>query len=130
MNKTKINSLDIWIEYSVMGNTEVDKFIQTIIALTKEDLTKTRLKHWSQWFQKGYVGDIKVPRRVKSNVYLDDIIIYSKGETEGSLSYMSQPLHHYVQGVDGCWYPKKRILNPHSSDKKTGLVGTQDLAGT
>ena len=108
----------------------MNKFIQTIIVLTKENLTETRVKHWSQWFQEGYVGDIKMPWGVKSNVYLDDIVIYSEGETEGSLSYMSQPLHHYVQGVDGRWYPKKRILNPHSSDEKTGLVGTQDLAGT
>ena len=50
MNKTKINSPDIWIEDSVRGNTEVDKFIQTIIALTIEDSPKIRLKQWSQWF--------------------------------------------------------------------------------
>ena len=130
MNKTKINSPDIWIEDSVRGNTEVDKFIQTIIALTKEDLPKTRVKHWSQWFQEGYVGDIKMPRGGKSNVYLDDIVIYSEGETGGSLSHMTQPLHHYVQGVDGHWYPKKRTLNPHSPEVKKGLVGTQDLTGT
>ena len=71
-----------------------------------------------------------MPQGVKSNVYLDDILIYSEGETGGSLSYMTQPLHHYVQGVDGRWYPKKRILNPHSPEVKKGLVGTQDLTGT
>ena len=50
MNKTKINSPDIWIEDNVWGNTEVDKFIQTIIVLTKKDSPETRVKHWSQWF--------------------------------------------------------------------------------
>ena len=61
MNKTKINSPDIWIEDSVKDNTEVHKFIQTIIELTKEDSIKTRVKHWAQWFQEGCVGDIKMP---------------------------------------------------------------------
>ena len=47
MNKTKINSPDIWIEDSVRDNTEVYKFIQAIITLTKEDSTEIRVKHWS-----------------------------------------------------------------------------------
>ena len=47
------------------------------------------------------MGEIKMPRGVKSNVYLDDIVIYSEGQTEGSLSYMSDRLHYYVEGVDG-----------------------------
>ena len=123
MNNTKINSPNIWIEDSVRGNTEVEKFIQTIIALTKEDSPENRMKHWAQWFQEGYVGDVRMPWGVKSNVYLDNIVIYSEGETGGSLSHMTQPLHHYVQMKDGRWYPKKRVLNPHSSEVKLGLVG-------
>ena len=61
MNKMKINSPDIWIEDSVMDNTKVGKFIQTIIVLTKEVSTKVRVKHWSQRFQEGCVGDVKMP---------------------------------------------------------------------
>ena len=76
------------------------------------------------------MGDVRMPRGVKSNVYLDNIVIYSEGETGGSLSHMTQPLHHYVQMKDGRWYPKKRVLNPHSSEVKSGLVGRQDLTGT
>ena len=39
-NKTGYNSPDIWIEDSDRDNTEVDKFIQTVIALTIDDSTK------------------------------------------------------------------------------------------
>ena len=123
-NKTGYNSPDIWIEESLRHNTELDNFIQAVIALTTDDLPRNRMKHLSQWFQEGYVGEIKMPLGIKSNVYLDNIVIYSEGQTEGSLSYMSDRLHHYVEGVDGRWYPKKQCQNPNSPDKKTGLAGT------
>ena len=71
------------------------------------------------------MGEIKMPPGIKSNVYLDNIVIYSEGQTGGSLVYMSDRLHHYVEGTDdSCWYPKKRCQNSHSPDKGKRLAGT------
>ena len=67
----------------------------------------------------------KMPPGIKSNVYLDDIVIYSEGQTGGSLAYMSDKLHHYVEGKDNsCWYPKKQCQNSHSPDEGKRLAET------
>ena len=85
----------------------MDNLIQTVIALTTDDLPTNRMKHLSQWFQEGYVGKMKMPPIIKSNFYLDNIVIYSKGQTGGSLAYMSDKLHHYVEGKDDSrWYQR------------------------
>ena len=68
---------------------------------------------------------IKMPPGIKSNVYLDDIMIYSEGQTGGSVTYMSDKLHHYVEGKDDSrWYPKIRCQNSHSLDEGKRLAGT------
>ena len=68
---------------------------------------------------------LEIPPGIKSNVYLDNIVIYSGGQTGGSLAYMSDKLHHYVEGKDDTrWYPKKRGQNSHSPDKGKRLAGT------
>ena len=67
----------------------------------------------------------KIPPGIKSNAYLEDIVIYSKGQTGGSLAYMSDKLHHYVEGKDDSgWYPKKRCHNSHSPEEGKRLAGT------
>ena len=79
-DKTK-HSSDIWIEDNLIHNTELDNFIQAVIKLTTDESPMNRMKHLSQWFQEGYVGKTKtkMPQGIKSNLYLDNIVIYSKG---------------------------------------------------
>ena len=127
MNNTGYDSPDIWIEDNLIHNTELYNFIQAVIELTTDDSPRNRMKHLSQWFQEGYVGKTKtkMPPGIKSNVYSDNIVIYSEGQTGGSLAYMSDKLHHYVEGKDDTrWYPKKRVQNSHSPDKGKRLAGT------
>merc|ERR1712240_39958 len=126
-NNIGYDSPDIWIEDNLIGNTELNNFIQAVIELTTDESPINRMKHLSQWFQEGYVGEmkIKMPPGIKNNVYLDNIVIYSEGQTGGSLAYMSDKLHYYVEGKDDSrWYPKKRCQNSHSPDKGKRLAGT------
>ena len=126
-NNTGYDSPDIWIEDNLIHNTELDNFIQAVIKLTTDELPINRMKHLSQWFQEGYVGETKtkMPPGIKSNVYLDDIVIYSEGQTGGSLTYMSDKLHHYLEGKDDSrWYPKIRCQISHSSDEGKRLADT------
>ena len=49
----------------------------------------------------------KMPPGIKSNVYLDYFVIYSKEQTGGSLAYMKDKMPHYVKMKDDSrWYPK------------------------
>ena len=78
-DKTR-HSPDIWVEDSLIHNTELDNFIQAAIELAPDESPINKMKQLSQWFQEGYVGETKtkMPPGIKSNVYLDDIVIYSK----------------------------------------------------
>ena len=53
------------------------------------------------------MGETKMPPGVKSQVYLDDIMIYSEDPTGLSLTYMEDTMPHYVRKEDGSrLYPK------------------------
>ena len=80
------HSPDIWIEDSLIHNTELDNFIQAAIELTPNDSPINKMKQLSQWFQEGCVGETKMPPGIKGSVYLDDIVIYSKDPTGRSLT--------------------------------------------
>ena len=82
---------DIWIEDSLIHNTELENFIQAAIALATNDLPG-KMEEMSQWFQEGCVGETKMPPGIKSIRYLDDILIYSEETTGRSLSYLGDTL--------------------------------------
>ena len=138
-NNTGYDSPDIWIEDNLIHNTELDNFIQAVFELTTDELPINRMKHLSQWFKERYVGETKtkMPPGLKSNIYLDDIVIYSEEQTGGTLAYMRDKVPHYVKVKDDSrWYPKiwqewtkpgnnkKRYPNSHSPDEGKSLAGT------
>ena len=95
-------SPDIWIEDSLIHNTELDNFIQAAIALAPNDLPMNKMKQLSQWFQEGCVGETKTPPGIKGRAYLDDIVIYSEDLTGRGLTYMEDTMPHYVKtAADG-----------------------------
>ena len=64
------------------------------------------------------MGKTKMPPGVKSQVYLEDIVIYSEDPTGRSLTYMQDTMPHYLREEDGSrLYPKVREdltkLNPN-----------------
>ena len=69
------HSPDIWIEDSLIHNTELDNFIQAAIELAPNDLPINKMKQLSKWFQEGCVGEAKMPPGIKGHVYLDSIVI-------------------------------------------------------
>ena len=86
---------------------ELDNFIQAAVELAQDDSPINKMKHLSQWFQEGCVGETKMPPGVKGQVYLDDIVIYSEDPTGRSLTYMEDTMPHYVREEDGSrLYPK------------------------
>ena len=66
-DKTR-HSPDIWIEDSLIHNTELDNFIQAAIELAPDELPINEMKQLSQWFQEGYVGETKtkIPPGIKA----------------------------------------------------------------
>ena len=55
------------------------------------------------------MGQTKMPPGIKNQVYLEDIVIYSKDLTGRSLTYMEDKMPHYVKTEDDIgWYPKVR----------------------
>ena len=54
-------SPEIWIEDSLIHNTELDNFIQAAVELSQEDSPSHKMKHLLQWFQEGCVGKTKMP---------------------------------------------------------------------
>ena len=100
------DSPDIWIEDSLIHNTELDNFIQAAVALAPND-SPNKMEQLSQWFQEGSVGNIKMPLGVKGTVYLDEILVYSEDPTGRSITYMEDLMPHYMKTEDGSrWYPK------------------------
>ena len=93
------HSPDIWIEDSLIHNTELDNFIQAAIELVPDESPIDKMKQLSQWFQEGYVGETKtkMPPGIKGSVYLDNIVIYSEDPTGRSLTYMEDTVPHYVK---------------------------------
>ena len=53
------HSPKIWIEDSLIHNTELDNFIKTAVELAQEDSRSNKMKHLFQWFQEGCVGETK-----------------------------------------------------------------------
>ena len=82
---------DIWIEDSLIHNTELENFIQAAVALATNN-SPGKMEQLSQWFQEGCVGETKMPPGIKSIIYLDNILVYSEDPTGRSLSYMDDTM--------------------------------------
>ena len=114
------HSPNIWIEDSLIHNTELDNFIQAAIELAPNDSPMNKMKQLSQWFQEGCVGETKMPPGIKGSVYLDNIVIYSKDPTGRSLTYMEDIIPHYMKTEDSSrWYLKvwQELMEPRNNKK-------------
>ena len=83
------DSPNIWIEDSLIHNTELDNFVQASVALVPND-SPNKMEQLSQWFQEGCVGETKMAPGIKGIVYLDNILFYSEDPTGRSLTSMEE----------------------------------------
>ena len=96
---------NIWIEDSLIHNTELDNFIQAASALAPND-SLDKMERLSQWFQEGCVGETKMPPGIKGIAYLNYILVCSEDLTGRSLSYMDDTIPYKKTEDSSRWYPK------------------------
>ena len=102
-----------------MNNTELENFMQAATELASSDSPIEELKPLPQWFQEGYVCEIKTP---KGSMHVGDAVIYSEDPSGTSLTYLeddsgrhskaSQDTSEPMIKYDSTWYQKAASREP------------------